>query len=374
MDHDKILGIADKIECLVRQGYGKDIIRSRVKGFSDEIFSIAKARMRNAREQKIDPGFIFTEEDLRFCTNRLVAEYRASRLKCGKIVDVGCGIGIQAIGFAKHCGRVIAIDSDWRKLGYAKANAGIAGVDNIEFVQADALDALGRVKNADIIFWDPERPEAESERTLDSLKPSFTDIVSAAQRITADVAVELPPQMVRSRMKADCEFEYISVDGRLNRLVVYFGMLRKCAVSAVALPAGERLEHDGCAARARRSRSFLSYAYEVDAAVARSGLLDFFVCGLKDASVVDAGGKSYLTSKVLLKSAFLKAYKVVGQVDVAGLKDFLVRNGFGRAVPHGSIDEGGYAELRKRLESGLEGDASAHVFLVAGTAVVAVRI
>ena len=58
MDSDKMLDIAGRIEDLARQGCGKDVIRSRVKGFSDEIFSIAKARMKNAKEQKIEEIFL----------------------------------------------------------------------------------------------------------------------------------------------------------------------------------------------------------------------------------------------------------------------------------------------------------------------------
>jgi len=374
MDYEKILAAAARIEDLVRGGLSKDMIKSCVKGFSDELFSIAKARMKNAKERKIDPDFIFDEDDLRFCTNRHVADYRASRLKCGKIVDVGCGIGIQAIAFAKTCGRVIAIDTDVHRLEYAKMNAAAAGVDNIDFVHADALDALANVKKADIIFWDPERPEGESERTLDSLKPSFKELFSAAQRITADMAVELPPQMVRSKIGTDCELEYISVDSRLNRLVAYFGKLKKCELSVVALPSGERFEQSGAAAKSRSVREFSDYLYEVDAAVTKSGLLDSFVSSMKDAFIVFFGSKNYLTSKHLLTSAFLKPYKVAGILHVDEVKDFLVKNKFGRAVPHGSIDEKEYSWLRRKLECGLKGDSSAHVFLAGDDAVVAVKI
>jgi hypothetical protein len=374
MDYEKILAAAAKIEDLARSGCSKDVIKSRVRGFSDELFSIARARMKNAKERKIDPDFIFDEDDLRFCTNMHVAGYRASRLKCGKIVDVGCGIGIQAIEFAKTCGRVIAIDTDAHKLEYAKMNAAAAGVSNIEFVHADALDALGNVKKADMVFWDPERPEGESERSLDSLNPSFKELFSAAERITTDIAVELPPQIERSKIGADCELEYISVDGRLNRLVAYFGKLKKSDVSVVALPSGGCFEQSGSAAKSRSVRDFSDYLYEVDAAIVKSGLLDSFVSSIKDAFIVFFGSKNYVTSKRRINSAFLKPYKVAGIIQVDEVKEFLANNKFGHAVPHGSIDEKEYSLIRRKLESGLQGDASAHVFIAGDKAVVAVKV
>jgi hypothetical protein len=374
MDYCRILEAASRIEVLVRQGYGKDVIKSRVRGFSEEAFTVAKARIKNSKEMKIDDGFMFTEADLRFCTNRHVAGYRASRLKCGKIVDIGCGIGIQAIAFANVCGRVVAIDTDYRKLDYAKANAEFAGVENIEFMHADAIDALVKLKKADVVFWDPERPEGESERSLDSLKPSFEELLSAARKITESVVVELPPQIGRSKLKQDCEFEYISVDGKLNRLCVYFGKLKRCEVSVVALPSGERLEYGAVAAKAARSEKFSDYLYEIDPAMVKAGVVESFVFSIKGASIVEFGCKSYITSGQLVKSAFLKPYKVLAALPVDDVKDFLVKKRFGRAVPHGSIDEKRYSLLRRKLESGLQGDASAHVFIAGENAVVAERI
>ncbi|WP_269850008.1 hypothetical protein [Methanosarcina horonobensis] len=50
-----------------------------------------------------------------------------------------------------------------------------------------------------------------------------------------------PHQMPPERIPFDCEKEYISLDGQLNRLTLYFGGLKQYDRLAVALPAGEGL-------------------------------------------------------------------------------------------------------------------------------------
>lgn len=196
-----ISSVAEKVEGLIRQGFDRKTISKKVSGFSDELFSIAKARIKNGREGKINPSFLFDEEDLRFCTNQMIAAYRAERLACGMIVDVGSGIGVQAIEFAKKCGKVVAVEIDVRRIGYSKFNASVENVSNIDFVNEDALKALDGVKKADVVFWDPERPPSEVERALESLKPGFKEFFSKAKDITSGIVVELPPQIDRKKIR-----------------------------------------------------------------------------------------------------------------------------------------------------------------------------
>lgn len=355
--------IAEKIEELIRKGYPKDYIQKHLKEFSDESFSIAKARIKNKQEEKINSKYLFNEEDLRFCTNQQVASYRAERLKCDVIVDIGCGIGIQAIEFAKKCSKVIAIEIDKRKIELAKFNAKAENVSNIEFVCADALEALDKIKKADVVFWDPERPHAEAERTLDSLKPSFSDLFDKVKKISESFAVELPPQIEREKIKQDCEFEYISLNGKLNRLNAYFGKIKKCNVSVVSLPVIDKIEYFGEKFnKPHIINDFKAYLYEVDDAVARSGLFDFFVSKFRDFYAVDFGGKTYLTSAVLVKNSFLKSYQVIGNCGKNKIRGFLDVHGVGKVIMHGKIDEKEYSEMRRKLQFGLKFKKEAHLF------------
>src|SRR3989344_4350413 len=83
----------------------------------------------------------YNAEDLRWATPEIVADYRAKRLKCQVIADLGCGIGFQALAFAKTCHKVYAVDVDHKKLNKAKKNAQLLGIKNIIFIHGDALDS-----------------------------------------------------------------------------------------------------------------------------------------------------------------------------------------------------------------------------------------
>ena len=165
---------------------------------------------------------------MRFATPDVVAEYRASRLKCNVIADFGCGIGGQSMAFAKFCKKVYAIDNDERKIEYAKRNADVRELKNIEFINSDFLDEKlkNKIKDADIIFCDPSRAAEEKERNMGSVAPIIDNILKSYPGM--DFAIEIPPQIEPEKIDYKCEKEYISLDFALNRLTLYFKKLKKC--------------------------------------------------------------------------------------------------------------------------------------------------
>jgi len=71
-------------------------------------------------------------------TPERVANQIAERCRCDVVVDAFCGVGGNAIAFARTCERVIAIDNSPVRLALARHNAVIYGVhDRIEFILAD---------------------------------------------------------------------------------------------------------------------------------------------------------------------------------------------------------------------------------------------
>ena len=71
------------------------------------------------------------------------------------VLDIGCGIGLMAIHWAKlvgESGHVLAVDISEEQLAIAKANAELAGVNNITFVNLEVyrLDELNKL--VDIVY------------------------------------------------------------------------------------------------------------------------------------------------------------------------------------------------------------------------------
>ena len=325
---------------------------------------------RDKRTIKFTKPIVSNKEGLQLATPEIVAKYIAKRLKTDTIADLGCGIGGQVIFFAKECRKVYAIDNDPEKLQYAKENCKLYGVDNVEFILGDALSAQvkEKVSDADIIFSDPARPLSEKERTLESLKPPITEIIRIYSGIIPDLAFHAPPQMPPERLKLDCECEYLSLNGQLNRLTLYMGSLKCCEKSAVVLPCGEKLCLSG--APEIKKSSLCEYVYEPEPSVIKAGLLDELAekLGQERKEVFFFRGderRTLLTSSMLFDSNFFKdKYRVAGRtdLDLVKLKGLLISEKAKNVVLRLDIDPGKYWDMRKTLEEGLKGTRTLHVF------------
>lgn len=359
MDIEKNLKTARDIEKLLKKGYSIERIKSEVKNFSDEALSIAKARIKNNRTEKIPCQYIFNEEDLRFATNVLAAKYRAKRLSCSKLIEIGCGIGVQSIEFSRKSKEVISIDNDSRKISYAIFNASIAGSKNIEFISNDALKVIQKLKSADIIFWDPQRPPSENQRSLLEFNPPFNKMMASMKKITENICIELPPRMNPSSLPS-CELEYISINNETNRLNAYFGSLNSCRLSVVSLPSETTLKDTGEKAKVIESHP-KKYIHEVDEAVIMADLLPQ-LCYNLNTNICKINSKVYLTSAKPVKNPFLKSYEIIGTAKKHDLANFLSSRNIGKVILHGRISEKYYWSIKNEIEKSISGSKTSHLF------------
>ncbi|KAE8598791.1 hypothetical protein XENTR_v10016941 [Xenopus tropicalis] len=122
---------------------------------------------------RFDEGIKLDEEGWFSVTPEKIAEHIASRVRqscdCGVVVDAFCGVGGNAIQFAKAGNRVIAVDIDPVKLDFARNNAEVYGVtDRIEFIRGDFM-LLAQDLKADAVFLSPPwgGPDYVSAETFD---------------------------------------------------------------------------------------------------------------------------------------------------------------------------------------------------------------
>lgn len=325
------------------------------------------------RKKQFKPTIVSDKDGIRFATPEPVAKYRAQRLKCNTIADISCGIGGQAIYFAEECESVYAIEIDPKKIAYARKNCKTLGIDNIEFICGDALseEVIEQLPQLDIVFSDPARPANEKIRDINSLRPPIPEVLDAYGSRSSNFAFEASPQITPDRVPFDCEKEYLSLDGKLNRLNLYFGNIKKCDVSAVALPENTKIEMQGISPRPEIAEEIASYAYEVEESVERADLLGQMANDMKSDApdirlfVIDKK-RSFLTSVKHIDAPLMKnKYKVVlnSKNDYGIINKYLRKNGFGTVILRASIDPENYWDIRSQLENGLKGDRKAHLFL-----------
>ncbi|KAH9479170.1 Trimethylguanosine synthase [Psilocybe cubensis] len=150
------------------------------------------------------PGCLLDEEGWYSVTPELLADQIAERCRCDTILDAFCGVGGNAIAFAKTCQRVVALDTSPTRLALARHNAQIYGVaDRIEFVLTDYISFV-RSQMTLPSHSNPESDDHQERRKFDVVflsppwgGPSYlsgsTDDVSALDN-DKDIASSQAPE------------------------------------------------------------------------------------------------------------------------------------------------------------------------------------
>ncbi|KAM8966645.1 trimethylguanosine synthase [Pelodytes ibericus] len=192
---------------------------------------------------RFDEGIQLDEEGWFSVTPEKIAEHIASRVtqtfNCDVVVDAFCGVGGNAIQFAKTGKKVIAVDIDPVKLNLARNNAEVYGVaDRIEFIRADFM-SLAPDLRADVVFLSPPwgGPDYASAETFDiktMMCPDGFDIFLLAQQITRNIIYFLPRNADMEQVASlagpggKVEIEQNFLNKKLKTMTVYFGdLIRK---------------------------------------------------------------------------------------------------------------------------------------------------
>ena len=306
---------------------------------------------------------------VRFSTPADVALYRAERLKCNTLLEIGSGIGGQTIAFSKTCKKVIAVEMNPEQAEILTKNLAILGIKNVEVIADDAMkdSTVKQIKGfkPDIIFCDTERAES-GERGIDGLKPDLRKFLEVYGKITDKIAMEIPPfTNDLDRLKEDFEKEFISLYGELNRLTLYFNGLKKASTSAIALPSKTKIENKNAKkVELANSAGEFSYLYTIDPALFMAGLINELASQFK-VQLIEMNKKSYLLSKEKIESDFLDGYKILAVCEnkfediLSELKKLDAKS----VVLRYSVPPKEYWNERKRYESQLKGTRKVHLFV-----------
>ncbi len=309
----------------------------------------------------------FEKEDARFATPKEIAEFRAKKLKCGRIVDLCCGIGAQTAEFSKTCKEVLGIELNKRKAELARQNC---EAPNTKIIRGDVLsfDIIKQVKefNPDIIFCDTERPESEKERNIENIKPNLKKLINSYSKICPNICIEIPPQIVFEKLSplGNFEAEYLSYKNKLNRLELNFGDLIESEKSAIDV-SGVKLKKEE--AKISKTKKAGNYLYEVSGAVIKSELEPELARKLNAKILSKENTRVLLTSEKLAEneyvSAFTNVYSILGvSSSEKEIKGILEKNNIGKVVLKKKVTPEEYWNERKKYEAGLKGEKEVSLF------------
>ncbi len=354
--------------------------RLRKAGHSPELVSAAltQARLRMKARIKFGPfsdQMIFTQAGLEQATRLTVAARHAQRYVTAgitKIADLGCGIGADSMAFASLDRKVTAVESD-------ETTAAIATMNLMPW--PDAVVVNGTAEEFDLdghdgVWLDPARRTTSTSGTTrifdpEAFSPPLSFVGELADRGMA-VGVKLGPGIPHESLPAGCEAQWVSVNGEVTEVALWFNTLARPGIRRAALvigPAGAAEmtsdadydpENQDVAVGAVEG-----YLYEPDGAVIRAGLVAN--------AARDLGGHlldqhiAYICAPTLTDSPFARAYKVqeVLPYNVKRLRAWVRENNIGVL----DIKKRGTAvtpeELRKQLlpSGGKRGPGSATLVL-----------
>jgi hypothetical protein len=173
--------------------------------------AVRRARTEDARRRRdTTPGFVRrgTRVDAigRISLTPEVLAMRVAAWAEGRpVVDAGCGVGGNAIAFARAGSRVCAIEADAERLALARHNAGVYGVaEAIEFVHGDARELVVARRDPEaILFVDPPWGADWSRRGCGLAQlPLLADLLPHAGGY-AQLWAKLPPSFATAELLGD---------------------------------------------------------------------------------------------------------------------------------------------------------------------------
>jgi hypothetical protein len=219
----------------------------------------------------------------------------------------------------------------------AVATYNLAPFENVTVELADVqqLD----LEQFESLFFDPARrelkgPKKESAKRLfdpANYSPNFEFCLDAARK--KPTGIKLGPGHDHRQIPDDAEAQWVSIDGDLVELGLWFGSVKREGVARSALLVDADGHHDITSSEGNSPNAPLGelgkYVYEPDNALIRSRLISDFAkpMGLQIISPEIA----YLTSDEKITSPWVRGFEVIDNLvfDRKQLKAYVKKNGIG---------------------------------------------
>ncbi|TYC99942.1 class I SAM-dependent methyltransferase [Arthrobacter echini] len=303
--------------------------------------ALTQSRLRARATAKFGPfaeRMVFTEAGLEQATRLVVTARHARRfVDAGllRIADLGCGLGADSMALATLDREVTAVELD--ETTAAAATMNLLPFPNARVVNADA--AAVDTAEYDGVWLDPARRTTTTSGTSRLFDPeAFSPPLSFVQDLAATgkpVGVKMGPGMPHDAIPADCEAQWVSVDGAVTEVALWFNALRRDGVRRAALVLGARnaaeltSAADFGAGPTAAIGAPEDYLYEPDGAVIRAELVADLAAQL--------GGHlldpmiAYICAPSHIDTPFARAYKIleVRPFNMKALKAWVRAEGIG---------------------------------------------
>jgi hypothetical protein len=344
----------------------------RAKGHDPALVAavLTQAKLRRRAAGKFGPfadRMLFTEAGLEQASRLNVAALHANRFRQAgitEVADLGCGIGAESLAMASLEINVKAFEID--EVSAAIATYNLSPFENAFVEQAD-VTTLDLTKFGGL-FFDPARRELggpareRATRKFDpaAFSPTYDFVIEAAAK--KPTGVKFGPGHPHEGIPENAEAQWVSVDGDLVELSLWFGEVARPNIKRAALLVAKDGKHEITSHSTARKDAPIgelgSYLYEPDNSIVRSHLIGELADQI-DARLF-APEIAYLTNDLQIESPWLKGYRVLDNLvfDRKKLKAYLRERNIGTLEIKKRGSDIVPEELRKELSPKGEGAAT----------------
>ncbi len=330
------LGAAERL----RRRYGAEVAAAALD-------QVVLRRRGRAKFGAAAATMFFTRDGLEQASRPAVARHHAARFRASgvrRVLDLGCGIGADALAFAAAGLEVLGVERDPHTAEIARANLHGRG----EVITGDAeLLAPELMTAADGVFVDPARRTGSGRlwRTAD-FSPSWS-LVTGLLDSGRPVGVKLGPALPHREIPATAEAEWLTDHGETVEVALWAGPGAQPGELAALIMPDHRIAAAATTLPVRRPGRYL---YEPVGAVIRAGAIGVvgrrLSAGLLDPQI------AYLSADELIMTPYATAFEVVEELPYAEkvLRRWARDHGVGRLeIKKRGIDIDP-AQLRRRLK------------------------
>ena len=331
---------------------------------------LTQAKLRKRAQAKFGEfanQMLFTEAGLEQASRLKVAALHAARFRdagISQVADLGCGIGSEAMAMASLGLEVKAFDIDEVTAAVATYNLAIFDNVTVEVADVEKIDLSG----FEALFFDPARRDLTGPKKANATRyfdpshysPNFDFVIEQAK--TKPTGIKLGPGHDKKQIPSDSEAQWISVDGDLVELGLWFGKVRRDGIARSALLLTENFKEEISSPAPNSESAPLAeignYLYEPDNSLIRSGLIADFAKPFEMTLI--APEIAYLSSNALVDSPWVKGYEIIDNLvfDRKKLKAYIRQNNIGILEIKKRGSDISPEQLRKELSPQGEGAAT----------------
>lgn len=187
--------------------------------------------------QAIVPTLAYEQSSSEECALR-------KRLEGESVLDLTCGLGVDAYALSKRFKRVVTIERNGVVAAVARENFRRLGVENIEVINSSAEEYLATcTDHFDWCFSDPDRRGERGEKLvrLEDCSPNVVALMDRLKSVADKICIKCSPLFdvdEAYRLFGTCSVETVSLSGEAKEVNIYIDG-SDSQLSAVAIGIGE---------------------------------------------------------------------------------------------------------------------------------------